>query len=91
MTRPRLTPTQKKILQFVADGGERGRMLVQIVASGGSWLAAPVIRRCVTRAVSRMPTLRSASPTVCASPQRAAPPSWEKRRESASPSTCSAS
>jgi len=37
MTRPRLTPTQKKILQFVADGGERGRMLVQIVASGGSW------------------------------------------------------
>jgi hypothetical protein len=41
MTRPRLTPTQKKILQFVADGGERGRMLVQVISTGGK-LAAPI-------------------------------------------------
>jgi hypothetical protein len=32
-----LTPTQRKILQFIADGGERGRMLPQVVSVGGSW------------------------------------------------------
>jgi hypothetical protein len=33
----RLTPTTRKILQFIADGGERGRMELQVLAAGGSW------------------------------------------------------
>jgi hypothetical protein len=33
----KLTPTKRKILQFIADGGDRGRMLLQVVASGGAW------------------------------------------------------
>jgi hypothetical protein len=32
-----LTPTARKILRFIADGGERGRMLVQVLSVGGSW------------------------------------------------------
>lgn len=30
----RLTPAQREMLEFIARGGERGRMLVQVVASG---------------------------------------------------------
>ena len=33
----KLTPTKRRILQFLADGGNRGRMLSQVIASGGSW------------------------------------------------------
>jgi hypothetical protein len=33
----KFTPTKRKILQFVADGGERGRMLLQVISIGGSW------------------------------------------------------
>ena len=29
----RLTPAQRRMLEFIARGGERGRMLVQVVAS----------------------------------------------------------
>jgi hypothetical protein len=32
----KLTPATRRILRFIADGGERGRMLLQVVASGGS-------------------------------------------------------
>jgi LmbE family N-acetylglucosaminyl deacetylase len=42
-----LTPALTRILQFVADGGERGRMELQVVASGG-------------RAVSQLSALRRA-------------------------------
>jgi hypothetical protein len=40
MTMPtvtKLTPTTRKILQFIADGGEQGRMELQVISSGGSW------------------------------------------------------
>lgn len=33
----KLTPTTRKILQFIADGGERGRMELQVITVGGSW------------------------------------------------------
>ena len=31
----KLTPTMRRTLQFIADGRERGRMILQITASGG--------------------------------------------------------
>lgn len=33
----KLTPTTRKILQFIADGGDRGRMEIQVISTGGSW------------------------------------------------------
>jgi hypothetical protein len=33
----KLTPTTRKILQFIADGGEQGRMELQVISCGGSW------------------------------------------------------
>lgn len=33
----KLTPTTRKILQFIADGGEQGRMELQVISTGGSW------------------------------------------------------
>jgi len=33
----KLTPTTRKILQFIADGGQQGRMELQVIAAGGSW------------------------------------------------------
>jgi hypothetical protein len=32
----KLTPATRRILQFIADGGDRGRMELQVLASGGS-------------------------------------------------------
>lgn len=33
----KLTPTTRKILQFIADSGEQGRMELQVISTGGSW------------------------------------------------------
>jgi len=33
----KLTPTTRKILQFIADGGDRGRMELQVISVGGRW------------------------------------------------------
>jgi hypothetical protein len=46
-TTSKLTPTLKRWLEFIADGGERGRMVLQATASGG-------------RAASQLQSLRNA-------------------------------
>ena len=60
----KLTPTTRKILQFIADGGERGRMELQVITVGGSWSRR--IKIFVTLAMLRMRWRRSISQIVCA-------------------------
>jgi hypothetical protein len=41
-TTSKLTPTLKRWLEFIADGGERGRMVLQATASGGRGITAAI-------------------------------------------------